>query len=484
MALSKTQKLAILVAIPVLFFLIPAPEGLSLIAWRLLGIYIATIVGLVIKPYGEPVILLAAVAASAATIGNTAGAEKLVKVSQTLSGYQSGTTWLIFTAFTLSSAFVITGLGKRIAYYMIGWIGNTTLRLGYVTVFLDLLLSPATPSNTARAGGIVFPIINSVAVALGSDPEKSPKLAGRYLLLNVYMTVKTTSYLFLTAMAPNALALSIMEPVLGFKVNWIEWFLAASVPGLLCLFVIPLICYFIAKPELKHVDNKNIAKKGLEELGPMSMREKSLAVLFVLALLGWIFADFLGVNSTTVALITMVLCIVLNIVSWDDVRKNKAGWDTLIWYGGIIGMSKILENAKFFEWLADTLNKHLDFGDHGMLALVVILILSVSVRYLFASGGAYVAAMIPVFATVGKVAGAPVELLTLGLLFANSYGGSVTHYGGGPGPITFGAGYNDIKSWWTAGFIIAFGSLLVHTTIGFGWWNFLMSMGWLPTAGH
>ncbi|RDE73203.1 anion permease [Haemophilus sputorum] len=484
MALSKTQKLAILVAIPVLFFLIPAPEGLSLIAWRLLGIYIATIVGLVIKPYGEPVILLAAVAASAATIGNTAGAEKLVKVGQTLSGYQSGTTWLIFTAFTLSSAFVITGLGKRIAYYMIGWIGNTTLRLGYVTVFLDLLLSPATPSNTARAGGIVFPIINSVAVALGSDPEKSPKLAGRYLLLNVYMTVKTTSYLFLTAMAPNALALSIMEPVLGFKVNWIEWFLAASVPGLLCLFVIPLICYFIAKPELKHVDNKNIAKKGLEELGPMSMREKSLAVLFVLALFGWICADFLGVNSTTVALITMVLCIVLNIVSWDDVRKNKAGWDTLIWYGGIIGMSKILENAKFFEWLADTLNKHLDFGDHGMLALVVILILSVSVRYLFASGGAYVAAMIPVFATVGKVAGAPVELLTLGLLFANSYGGSVTHYGGGPGPITFGAGYNDIKSWWTAGFIIAFGSLLVHTTIGFGWWNFLMSMGWLPTAGH
>lgn len=484
MALSKTQKLAILVAIPVLFFLIPAPEGLSLIAWRLLGIYIATIVGLVIKPYGEPVILLAAVAASAATIGNTAGAEKLVKVGQTLSGYQSGTTWLIFTAFTLSSAFVITGLGKRIAYYMIGWIGNTTLRLGYVTVFLDLLLSPATPSNTARAGGIVFPIINSVAVALGSDPEKSPKLAGRYLLLNVYMTVKTTSYLFLTAMAPNALALSIMEPVLGFKVNWIEWFLAASVPGLLCLFLIPLICYFIAKPELKHVDNKNIAKKGLEELGPMSMREKSLAVLFVLALFGWICADFLGVNSTTVALITMVLCIVLNIVSWDDVRKNKAGWDTLIWYGGIIGMSKILENAKFFEWLADTLNKHLDFGDHGMLALVVILILSVSVRYLFASGGAYVAAMIPVFATVGKVAGAPVELLTLGLLFANSYGGSVTHYGGGPGPITFGAGYNDIKSWWTAGFIIAFGSLLVHTTIGFGWWNFLMSMGWLPTAGQ
>ena len=482
MALSKAQKTAVLVAIPVIFFLSPAPEGLSLIAWRLLGIYIATIVGLVIKPFGEPVLLLAAVAASAATIGNTEGAKELVKVSQTLSGYQSGTTWLIFTAFTLSSAFVITGLGKRIAYHMINWFGSTTLRIGYVSMFLDLLLSPATPSNTARAGGIVFPIMNSVAVALGSDPEKSPKLAGRYLMMNVYMSVKTTSYIFLTAMAPNALALELMSPILGIKLNWVEWFFAASVPGLLCLFIIPFICYLIAKPELKQVDNKAIAKKGLEELGPMSFREKSLAVLFVLALFGWIFADFLHVNATTVALITMVLCIVLSIVSWDDVRKNKAGWDTLIWYGGIIGMSSILDKAGFFTWLAKTLENYLQFEGQGGLALIVILILSVSVRYLFASGGAYVAAMVPVFATVGKVAGAPVELLALGLLFSNSYGGSVTHYGGGPGPITFGAGYNDIKSWWIAGAMVAFGSLIIHATLGLAWWEYLFGAGILPSV--
>ena len=324
--------------------------------------------------------------------------------------------------------------------------------------------------------------MNSVAVALGSDPEKSPKSAGRYLMMNVYMSVKTTSYIFLTAMAPNALALELMSPILGIKLNWVEWFLAASVPGLLCLFIIPFICYLIAKPELKQVDNKAIAKKGLEELGPMSFREKSLAVLFVLALFGWIFADFLHVNATTVALITMVLCIVLSIVSWDDVRKNKAGWDTLIWYGGIIGMSSILDKAGFFTWLAKTLENYLQFEGQGGLALIVILVLSVSVRYLFASGGAYVAAMVPVFATVGKVAGAPVELLALGLLFSNSYGGSVTHYGGGPGPITFGAGYNDIKSWWIAGAVVAFGSLIIHATLGLAWWEYLFGAGILPSV--
>ena len=479
MALSKNAKLGILVVIPLITFLLPAPEGLSLIAWRLLGVYIATIVGLVLKPYGEPVILLAAVAVSGAIIGNTEGAKEFLKAGDILNGYKSGTTWLIFTAFTLSSAFVITGLGKRIAYHMIGAMGSTTLRLGYVTMFLDLLLSPATPSNTARSGGIVFPIINSVAVALGSEPEKSPKKAGRYLMMNVYMVVKTTSYIFLTAMAPNALALSLMAPILGFNIDWLHWFLAASVPGLLCLFLIPLICYWVSPPEMKEVDNKEIARKGLEELGPMSYREKALIVLFIIALFGWIFSSALNLNATIVALIVMVCCIVLSIVSWDDILKNKGGWNTLIWYGGIIGMSGLLEKAKFFEWLAESLKAILQFEGQGTLALIVILTLSVAVRYLFASGGAYVAAMVPVFATIGHVAGAPAQLLALGLLFANSYGGSVTHYGGGPGPIAFGAGYNDIKSWWTAGAIIAFGSLIVHLTIGMTWWNFLMSAGWL-----
>lgn len=55
--------------------------------------------------------------------------------------------------------------------------------------------------------------------------------------MNVYMVVKSTSYIFLTAMAPNALALSLMAPILGFKMDWLQWFLAASIPRLLCLFL-------------------------------------------------------------------------------------------------------------------------------------------------------------------------------------------------------------------------------------------------------
>lgn len=162
-------KLILILAIPCIIGFMPAPAGLSELAWVLL-VFTWHIVGLVIKPFPEPVVLLIAVAASMVVVGNLSGGE--FKTTAVLSGYSSGTTWLVFSAFTLSAAFVTTGLGKRIAYLLIGKIGSTTLGLGYVTVFLDLVLAPATPSNTARAGGIVLPIINSVAVALGSEPEK------------------------------------------------------------------------------------------------------------------------------------------------------------------------------------------------------------------------------------------------------------------------------------------------------------------------
>ena len=299
------------------------------------------------------------------------------------------------------------------------------------------------------------------------------------------MVVKATGYLFLTAMAPNALALSLIAEVykskdIAINVGWMQWFLAASVPGLLCLFLTPLVVYVLYPPELKQLDNKAIAKKGLDELGPMTIREKTLLGLFVLAVLSWALGERIGIEeASTTAISVMTLLVVCGVVAWEDLLKNKGAWNTLIWYGGLLGISSVLAKAKFFAWLSQFLGEKLAFlgTEHGTLATVVVLFMSVAVRYLFASGGAYIAAMVPVFSAVGIVAGADPTLLALGLLFSNCYGGALTHYGSGPAPVIYGAGYTDIKSWWIVGAVFAFGNLLIHVTIGFAWWKALAGMG-------
>ena len=460
---DKLWRVAVMAAIVAIAWFGGTPEGLKPQVWQLFGIYLATIVGLVLKPFPVPITVLLGVATSSILLSNT---------KDVLAGYSNTALWLIFAAFALSVAFGKTGLGHRIAYHLVRLFGSTTLRLGYVTAFLDLILSPATPSNTARAAGIVYPINLSIAEAVGSYPGETAKKAGAYLLQNGYFATKVTSFLFATAMAPNLLALDFITKLTGVSLNWGQWALAMFVPGFIMLMLMPLIGYMYERPSVKDIDNKKIAADGLAELGPMKASEKGLIVIALLAITGWVLPTFgIKIDATAVAIVAMIATFVCGIISWDDLLKTKAAWNTLIWFGGILGLSSALTKGKFFEWLAKYLEAHMNFGLDPFMMLILISVISVAVRYFFASGTAYISAMLPVFLIVGINAGIDPTLLAFIMIGTNAYGGSVTHYGAAPGPIIFSAGYNNVKDWWTVGLMIAVVCLVLNYVIGIPWWK-------------
>ena len=460
---DKLWRVAVMAAIVAIAWFGGTPEGLKPQVWQLFGIYLATIVGLVLKPFPVPITVLLGVATSSILLSNT---------KDVLAGYSNTALWLIFAAFALSVAFGKTGLGHRIAYHLVRLFGSTTLRLGYVTAFLDLILSPATPSNTARAAGIVYPINLSIAEAVGSYPGETAKKAGAYLLQNGYFATKVTSFLFATAMAPNLLALDFITKLTGVSLNWAQWAAAMFVPGFIMLMLMPLIGYMYERPSVKDIDNKKIAADGLAELGPMKASEKGLIVIALLAITGWVLPTFgIKIDATAVAIVAMIATFVCGIISWDDLLKTKAAWNTLIWFGGILGLSSAWTKGKFFEWLAKYLEAHMNFGLDPFMMLILISVISVAVRYFFASGTAYISAMLPVFLIVGINAGIDPTLLAFIMIGTNAYGGSVTHYGAAPGPIIFSAGYNNVKDWWTVGLISAVVCLVLNYVIGIPWWK-------------
>ena len=460
---DKLWRVAVMAIIVAITWFGGTPEGLKPQVWQLFGIYLATIVGLVLKPFPVPITVLLGVATSSILLNN---------VKDVLVGYSNTALWLIFAAFALSVAFGKTGLGHRIAYHLVRAFGSTTLRLGFVTAFLDLILSPATPSNTARAAGIVYPINLSIAEAVGSYPGETAKKAGAYLLQNGYFATKVTSFLFATAMAPNLLALDFITKLTGVSLNWGQWALAMFVPGFIMLMFIPIIGYMYERPTVKEIDNKKIAADGLAELGPMKASEKGLIVIAILAILGWVLPTFgFKIDATAVAIVAMLATFVFGIIKWDDLLQTKAAWNTLIWFGGILGLSSALTKGKFFEWLAKYLEVHMNFGLDPFMMLILISVISVAVRYFFASGTAYISAMLPVFLIVGINAGVDPTLLAFIMIGTNAYGGSVTHYGAAPGPIIFSAGYNNVKDWWTVGLISAVVCLVLNYVIGIPWWK-------------
>lgn len=468
----------ILLLIPFIFaFILPVPKGLSYAAWVLFAIYIAAILGLVFKPVPNAIVLATAVTGVALFLGaELGGAKKATQAA--LSGYASPTTWIIISAFALSIAFTKTGLGARIAYLLINALGKSTLRLGYVTSFLDLIISPATPSNTARAGGIVFPIINSIANNLNPNKSGEANRAGAYLACNTYMSTKVTSFIFATAQASNFLVISAINTHFNLGLDWGMWALALVVPGIICLLFVPIITYIFIRPDVKKIDNKAIASQGLAKLGKITNREIMLIVILIAALLGWSLPSILNamgfkisINATAVALAAMCASVLTGVIKWEDIASSKEAISTLFWFGGIMSLSTLLKEHNFFIWLGALLEGTLTFKDHAFLAVVIIGLISIFIRYLFASATVYAVTIFPVFLLLAKAAGADVLTLCFVLAATNSFGGAITHYGGPAAPIIFGAGYNNVKEWWLTGTMVALISFVIILFVGGVWWK-------------
>lgn len=156
--------LLITLAVGAVIWFLPTPPGVEKQAWHLLAIFVATIVGLIWKPLPMGSVAILAIMATVLT--------RTLSIDEALSGFQNSTIWLIVIAFFISRGFIKTGLGTRIAYLFVKKFGKKTLGLSYSLLASDLLLAPAMPSNTARAGGIIFPIIRSLSEAFGSRPDR------------------------------------------------------------------------------------------------------------------------------------------------------------------------------------------------------------------------------------------------------------------------------------------------------------------------
>ena len=160
--------------------------------------------------------------------------------------------WLIVVAILISRGEKTAGQPHRPAVHLAS--GKRTMGIGYGLAICELVLAPFTPSNTARGGGIVHPVMKSIANAFDSDPAKgTEKKVGTYLALVNYHANPITSAMFLTATAPNPLVVDFVAKASGqsFHLTWTTWALCMLLPGLVCLLVMPLIIYWLSPPELK-----------------------------------------------------------------------------------------------------------------------------------------------------------------------------------------------------------------------------------------
>ena len=465
------------VAVALIIALIPVPAGLAPHAWYFFAIFAGVIVGLVVEPFPGPAIslfgvTLATVLApwvlySPEDIARPGFNAVNAALTWALSGFGNSTVWLIFGAFMFALGYEKTGLGRRIALILVRAMGRRTLTLGYAVTVADTLLAPFTPSTTARSAGTIFPVIRNLPPLYDSKPnDPSARKIGSYLMWTALAATCINSSMFLTAMAPNLLAVEIVKKTAKLDISWMDWLTAFAPVGVILLVSLPLLVYVLYPPTIKEGSEVPAwADEELRTMGGLSRREIILAVLVLLALAMWIFGDDF-VNATTAALIVVSLMVLTRIVSWDDILSNKQAWSTLVWFATLIALADGLNRTGFVTWFAQSVSAHMG-GFSPTIAMVVLVCVYFFSHYLFASITAHTTAMLPVMLAVGgAIPGMPMLALSQMLVLSGGIMSVLTPYAGGPNPVYYGSGYLPTKDFWLLGAI--FGAIFFGLWLAIG----------------
>ena len=443
-------------------YFLPAPAGVEPHGMAMLAIFVGTIVALILQPLPTGSVALIGLTLAMITGTQTPG--------DALSGFSNTTIWLIVASFFIAQGFLVTGLGERIALLFVTRLGRSSLGLSYGMAITDLILAPATPSNTARAGGVIYPIVVSLSKIEKSEPEpdESRKRLGAFLLLTSLQVNVVTSAMFITAMAGNPLAVAAAAK-LGIDISWAKWAFAASVPGLASLLAVPWVMSKIYPPTVKATpEAPRHARERLTAAGPTSGHEKVMAATFVLLLALWCTGTLTGISATTTAFVGIAILLVTKVLSWKNIVTDTGAWQTLVFFSVLVGMAAQLDTYGVIKWIGGAVS-HSVTGLPWLVAFAVLTLVYFYAHYLFASNTAQIVAMYAVFLAAAVATGAPPLFAALVLGFIGNLFGGLAHYSSGPAGVIFGSGFIKTSEWFRIGFVMSVVLILIWTVLGGAW---------------
>jgi DASS family divalent anion:Na+ symporter len=454
--------LAFAVAIGSFIACLPEPEGVEPQAWNLFAIFVSTIIGIILKPF--PMGVISVFGLTAAVLTNT------LSFADAFSGFSNDIVWLVVFSFFVARGFISTGLGSRMAYKVMSLVGKNSLGLGYGLVATDLLLAPTIPSVTARAGGVIYPILKSLADVF-TGKSHDPRM-GAFLTLCAFQGSAITSAMFLTSMAGNPLIAHFAKDS-GVNLTWAGWAMASIVPGLLSLIIVPYVMYRLAPPTIRQTPHaREMAKEKLAHMGPMKLQEWIMLGIFAILITLWVLGSTINMKATVAAMIGLVIMLGTGILRWKDVLEEHGAWDTFIWFATLVTLASFLNKMGLTTWFSEWVVNRVS-GFEWIAGFLIVSLIYFYSHYFFASNVAHIGAMYAPLLIVSIALGTPPELAALILGFFSSLFGGLTHYGSGPAPILFAAGYVGVGEWWKMGAIASILNIVIWILAGGTWWKIL-----------
>jgi DASS family divalent anion:Na+ symporter len=281
-------------------------------------------------------------------------------------------------------------------------------------------------------------------------------------------SLAVSSALWMTATSANPIALQVVREF-GLDVGFGKWLAVASVPALTAIVALPWLIARLFPPGVGETPDAPVAARAaLAELGPLSRNELITAIAFALMVSGWIFADALGLNVTSIAFAGLGLLLMTNVLTLDDIAGQGDTLATFLWLAILFALSGQLNELGFMGYAGQRLASHM--GDLPWPATYVTLVLLyVAIHYMFVSQSSQVLALLGIFLDVGIRGGVPAPLMAFALLFASSYFSVITPQAGSQNVIFVGSGYLTQRELYRLGLLMTLFFMAVFLMVGTAW---------------
>lgn len=447
----------------VILVIIPRPAAVSIQGWRMLAIFFCTVLALMLRPIAGGAAVLIGVTLTVLT--------GVLSIDQALSAFGDPTVWLVVSAFFIARALINCGLARRIALFFVRAMGHTSLGLGYSLVASDLVLAAIIPSNSARVGGVIFPVTRSLATIYESLPGPTAALLGTYLMLTIYHGDIVACATYLTGQAGNPIGSRLAMQTARVSMTWSSWLWAALIPSLASVLAVPWVIYRLSPPKIRNTpEAAEMARKELQAMGALSREEKLVLSIFLLVCALWATSSLHRLQPTAVALLGAGILLATGGLSWGDAIKEHVAWDIFVWYGGLVRMGTALNDfgvtAVFARWVSSHVR-----GWEWPVLMAILTLIYFYIHYAFASLTTHFISLYAPFLAILIAAGAPAPLAAYAMAFYTNLSASLTHYGTTHAPIIFAAGYISHAHWWRIGFLISILNLTIWTCVGIVWWK-------------
>ena len=337
----------------------------------------------------------------------------IMNASDVYSFFGNKAVFFILGVFILSAAMIACGLSTRLSIWVIDNWGANPSRLLMAVYFLSAFSSCFMSEHAVAA--MMFPIVLEIVNTLGLRKEDSVFGKGMFFALAWGCIIGGTATVF--GGGRVLLGVEILEKTTHNASIGILEYTKLSFPLVFILFICGwVVLKLFFSPDITDIEPVHqVLQKKLKSMGAVTIKEKGIACVMILTLIAWFcFSEDIGIAN--IALISIVLLFVLNLINWRMVEEH-VNWSIILMYGGAICLGEVMSQSGAALWLA----KHAFEGTASPIIFLLLVAILSTVLTNFMSNSAVIAVLLPPALSMSDTYGISPSMVAMTVILTSNF---------------------------------------------------------------